>query len=175
MWRYRRSARASLGQESTSTVTASFGPERSPTPVNGSRYIFVIHLEAILQRHSYYVAVLLLACVGCSVDARKFQVSSPSGNAVFIAPDLPTLSVLLGAETSVPAAAISIQNGTKGRVRDRKFFKSDRLVDPYPATGFDMERDRAIEVVLFEITEGPKSGVKGWIRMSLLRPDFWYL
>jgi hypothetical protein len=38
-----------------------------------------------------------------------------------------------------------------------------------------MVRDGAIEVALFEVTEGPKRGAKGWVQASFLRPDFWYL
>jgi len=54
-----------------------------------------------------------------------------------------------------PAVAINIPNGTKGRAVDRKFLKGGILVDPYPANTYDMEREGAVEVILFEVTEGP--------------------
>jgi hypothetical protein len=60
-------------------------------------------------------------------------------------------------------------------MRDRKFLKGGELVDPYPANSYDMERDQAVEVVLFEITEGAKRGSRGWVQKSCLRPDFPYL
>ena len=58
---------------------------------------------------------------------------------------------------------------------DRKFLRGGELVDPYPANSYDMERDRAVEVVLFEITEGAKRGLRGWVQKSFLRPGFPYL
>lgn len=148
---------------------------RIRTPVNGNSGTRVIHLEEILHRFTFPIIALLLAYSGCSVNTLKFYVSNPSANAIFLAPDLPTLAVLLASNATTPATAIPIPNGAKGLMLDRKFFKGDRLVDPYPANSFDMEKDSAIEVALFEVTEGPKRGAKGWLRMSLLRPDFWYL
>jgi hypothetical protein len=92
-----------------------------------------------------------------------------------IAPDLPTLNALFSAEAAPPDAAISVPNGTKGRMLERRFLRGSRLVDPYPASENDMERDGALEVAMFEITEGPQRGLKGWIQLSFLAPDYWYI
>ena len=74
-----------------------------------------------------------------------------------------------------PASLIAIPTGTKGRVVNRKFLKDGSLVAPYPASDIDLQRDGAIEVLLFEVTEGPRRGLKGWVQKSFLRPDFKYL
>ena len=120
-------------------------------------------------------AALVLGCAGCATDARRRVVISPAQNGILLARDLPTLNALMSADAAPPAAVISVSNGTKGLARDRKFLRGGRLVDPYPANSYDMERDGALEVELFEVTEGPKRGSKGWVQSSFLRPDFWYL
>ncbi len=119
------------------------------------------------------IAVLLVECAACFVDTRKFYVNGSTQNAILLAPDLATLQALFTAkEARPPARAISVPNGTKGRMLDRKFLRDGGLVDPYPANTYDMERDKAVEVVLFEITEGPQRGVRGWVQGSFLHPDF---
>ena len=120
-------------------------------------------------------AALLLGCTGCSVDARKFYVNCPPQQPILLALDVPTLRNLLSPASGPSGAAIPVPNGTKGRMMDRKFFRGGELVVPYAANSYDMERDGAVEVVLFEITEGPQRGVRGWVQMSFLHPDFWYL
>jgi len=124
---------------------------------------------------SCLVAGLLVQCAACLVDTRKFYVRSPQQQPILLAPDLPTLKALLSPNAVPPVTAISVPNKTKGRMLDRKFLRGGELVEPYPANSYDMERDGAVEVVLFEITEGPQRGVRGWVQMSFLYPDFRYL
>jgi hypothetical protein len=94
---------------------------------------------------------------------------------VLLAPDLPELNALTVAKATPPSNVIRVASGTKGLALKRKFLKGGKLVDPYPANTYDMERDGAVEVVLFELTNGPNRGSKGWVKSSFLRPDFWYL
>ncbi len=131
----------------------------------------------LMHRSSAFclTAALLLGCAGCSVDGRKFYVSCPPQQPILLAPDLRTLTTLLSPAGAPSGTAIPVPNGTKGRALDRKFLKGGELVVPYPANSYDMKRDRAVEVVLFEITEGPQRGVRGWVQSSFLHPDFWYL
>jgi hypothetical protein len=63
---------------------------------------------------------------------------------------------------------IAIPAGTKGRVVDRKFLEDGSLVSAYPASANDLQRDGAIEILLFEVTDGPRRGSKGWVRQSFL-------
>jgi hypothetical protein len=121
-----------------------------------------------------FAASLQLGCIVCPTDEqmRRCIVSTPAAIGVLLAPDLPTLNTLLAPNTPPPSNVISIPNRTKGRVVDRMFLKRKKLVDPYPANTYDMERDGAIEMVLFEVTEGPQRGSKGWIGAWFLRPDF---
>ena|SRR5436305_7531508 len=120
-------------------------------------------------------AGLLLGCAACSTDMRKFFVSSPSQSGVLLAPDLATLNAVMAADSARPITAIPLPNGTKGLALERKFLRGGRLIDTYPANTFDMERDGAVEVVLFEVAEGPKRWSRGWVQASFLRPDFSYL
>src|SRR5580765_2185800 len=124
---------------------------------------------------SYLIAGLLVQCAACFVDTRKFYVNSPEQQPILLAPDLPTLTALLTPNALPPVTAISVPNGTKGRMLDQKFLRGGELVEPYPANSYDMERDRAVAVVLFEITEGPLRGVRGWVQVSFLHPEFKYL
>jgi hypothetical protein len=73
------------------------------------------------------------------VDTRKFFVNCSPQNAILLAPDLATLKALFSAEAPPPARVISVPNGTKGRMLDRKFLRDGGLVDPYPANSYDME------------------------------------
>jgi len=118
--------------------------------------------------------VVTISATGCS-DISKFFVNSPAPNGVVLASDLPTLNALVSSNPPAPDRVIAIPNGTKGRVLQRRYLKGGKLVMPYSANSYDMERDGAIEVALFEVSEGPKRGVKGWVQASFLRPDFWYL
>jgi hypothetical protein len=99
----------------------------------------------------------------------EFSVNTPSG--ILLARDLPTLNALYAGNSPQPHNIIIVPNRTIGRVLQLKFLEAGRLVEPYPANGYDMERDGAVEVALFEITEGPLRGSRGWVQFSLLRPD----
>ena len=64
---------------------------------------------------------------------------------------------------------VFIPNKTRGRYKGRKFLlKSGRLVDPYPANSYDMQRDEAVEVEKIKITEGPNKGLEGWVQANHL-------
>ena len=69
-----------------------------------------------------------------------------------------------------PPKGIWLPNGTKGNMRDRKFLRRGQLVDPYSANSYDMERDRAVEVVLFRVKDGPHKDLEGWMPNRYLRP-----
>jgi hypothetical protein len=118
-----------------------------------------------------------LACIACPTgeQVQRRVVNSPAANGVLLAPDLSALNALMSSSAPPPGNVIGIPNGTKGRAVDRKFLRGRRLVDPYPANTYDMERDEAVEVVPFEVTEGPHRGTRGWVQSSFLRPDFNYL
>jgi hypothetical protein len=107
---------------------------------------------------SCLTAALVMGCTACSIDTRKYYVSSPLHNAVLLAPDLPTLNALLSADTPPPSAAISVPNGTKGRMLDTEFLRDGRLVDPRGLRGW----------ILALTVEYPRG-------FNVLRPDFWYL
>ena len=124
---------------------------------------------------SCVAAALLLSCAACSNDMRKFYVSSQSREEVLLAPDLPELNASIAANSTPPSNVIRVANGTRGLALKRKFLRGGKLVNPYPANTYDMERDRAVEVVMFELTDGPNRGSRGWVKASFLRPDFWYL
>ncbi len=125
----------------------------------------------------FLITSIQLACTACLTGEQMRQriVSSPAVSGVLLALDLPALNALISSSTPPPGNTIRIPNGTKGRAVDRKFLRGGRLVDPYPANTYEMERDGAIEVVLFEVTEGPHRGSRGWVQASFLRPDFKYL
>ena len=120
-------------------------------------------------------AVLHLGCTACSMDTRRRVVSSPAENGIVLAPDLDTLTALMGQNPPPLGKVVSIPNGTKGLSRDRKFLRGGKLVNPYPANTYDMGKDGAVEVEFFEVTAGPNRGSKGWVQASFLRPDFWFL
>jgi hypothetical protein len=118
---------------------------------------------------------LQFSSTGCSTDIRRRVVSNPTQGGILLAPDLPTLNALMAVNAGSPSNVIPVPNRTKGLALERRFLRGGNLVDPYPASSHDMERDGAVEVVLFEVTEGPNRGSKGWVQASFLRPDFWYL
>jgi hypothetical protein len=65
---------------------------------------------------------------------------------------------------------VFIPDETRGRYKDRKFLlKGGRLVDTYPASFFDMQRDEAVEVEKIRITEGPNNGLEGWVQANHLK------
>jgi hypothetical protein len=115
--------------------------------------------------------VAAVSMTACSARSGYF-VSSPAPNGVMLAPDLPTLSTLFSSNPPESNNTITVPNGTNGEILDRKFLKGGRLVTPYPASQNQMERDGAIEVALFEVTEGPQRGAKGWVQASFLRTVF---
>jgi hypothetical protein len=122
-------------------------------------------------------AILLLVAASLQLGCATYgwTVRSPADVPIVLAPDLPTLIALMSSDEPPPGSVIAIPTGTKGRVVDRKFLKDGGLVSPYPASANDLHRDGAIEVLLFEVTEGPGRGSKGWVQASFLRPDFKYL
>ncbi len=122
-----------------------------------------------------FLLALLLGLSACVGDARRRVVSSPAQNGIVLAPDVYTLIVLMTPNAAPPPGLIAIPNGTKGLGLSRKFLKEGKLVDPYPANNYDMEREGAVEVVLFQVTEGPLRGARGWVQAWFLRPDFRYL
>ena len=65
---------------------------------------------------------------------------------------------------------VFIPNQTRGIYKGQRFLLKDgRLVDPYPATFNDMERDGAVEVEKIRITEGPHKGIEGWVDPRCLK------
>jgi hypothetical protein len=133
------------------------------------------------RRSSVWLLPLLVAVqisyVSCvtSEQAKRRVVRGPTPGGVLLAPDLQSLNALLAARDKLPENLIPIPNGTKGRAVERKFLRSGALVEPYAANSYDMERDSVTEVNLFEVTEGPFRGSRGWVRAAYLRPDFPYL
>ena len=70
----------------------------------------------------------------------------------------------------VRSRLVFIPNETRGRYMGRKFLLSGgRLVDPYPANSYDMQRVEAVEVEKIKITEGPSKGLEGWVRSNQLK------
>jgi hypothetical protein len=58
---------------------------------------------------------------------------------------------------------VFVPNKTRGIARGERFLlKGGRLVIPYSANTYDLQRDGAMEVEGIEITEGPQTGVMGW-------------
>jgi hypothetical protein len=133
------------------------------------------HELAALAHSVDPVAAMISVYGGCLADVSKFYVRSPSPNGILLAPDLATLNALFAANSPPSSNLIAVPNGTKGRVLQRKFLKGGYLVAPYPANSYEMERDQAVEVALFEVGEGLQRGSKGWVHASFLHPDFWYL
>ena len=118
-------------------------------------------------------AVILLDLLYPSRESTMRRVvTNRCEDGVLLAPDLPTLDSFVATRAVCPGTVIAIPNGTKGRALDTKFLRGGRLVDPYPANEMIMERDHAVRVELFEVTEGSYRGSKGWVEAQFLRPDF---
>ena len=134
-----------------------------------------------LQRaeRAFVIVIVILnaissACITRS-DAQLRVVVGPMGDGALLARDLPTLRAIVEGQPILPSSAIWVPDGTTGKAIDRKFLQRGQLVEPYPATGNDMKRNGAVEVVLLQITNGPRKGLDGWIIASRLRPSFRYL
>ena len=80
-----------------------------------------------------------------------------------------------GVVLMVPADAtnknlVFIPNKTSGIYKGNYFLlKGGRLVTPYSANTYDMERDAAIEVEQIKIIEGPHKGLIGWLPSAYLQ------
>jgi len=141
--------------------------------------------------------LLCIVCVGLMVmffwhvDISECVVSNTSGTGVALVSDEAVLREYSNAcdseWTEVPSRPPWIQdgtntwikqppkgnvisNGTKGNMLSRKFLQHGRLVDPYPANSYDMQRNRAVEVVLIRIKDGPYRTLEGWMPIRYLRP-----
>ena len=63
-----------------------------------------------------------------------------------------------------------IPRRAKANIQNRQFLQDGKLVDPYPANSYDMQRNRAIEVVFVEIKDGPHRDIQGWMPLRYVRP-----
>src|SRR5262249_14345222 len=144
------------------------GSER-PSPLSA--------IVIFMSRPSPVLLVTVVAALSMTACSRKgdYVVSIPTPDGVVLAPDSPTLGALLSSKPPEPDKSIVVLNGTKGNILERMYFVGGRLVTPYPASLNDMERDGIIQVALFEVTEGPKRGARGWVQAWFLRPAFGYL
>ncbi len=121
------------------------------------------------------VVVLLLTSCSSKEQLRYRVVKNPMGGGVVLAHDLPALQALLTPRSVPPSSAALIPNGAKAITLDRKYLRGGRLVEPYAANTYDMIRDRAVQVELIEIRDGPFQYSVGWAQSSCLQPDFPYL
>jgi hypothetical protein len=65
---------------------------------------------------------------------------------------------------------VFVPNKTRGITKGSQFLlKGGRLVEPYSANTYDMLRDGAVEVERIKITEGPQTGLVGWLPPHLLQ------
>lgn len=64
---------------------------------------------------------------------------------------------------------VFVPNGTHAEVRDRKFLKDGRLVEVYPASSFEMNRDGAVEMERIRITDPYHRKAEGWVLSQCLR------
>jgi hypothetical protein len=65
---------------------------------------------------------------------------------------------------------VLVSDKTRAHYKDRKFLlPGGRLVEPYSANSFDMERDEAVEVERVRIIEGPHKGLEGWVPAGCLQ------
>jgi hypothetical protein len=131
-----------------------------------------------------------LCLLGCGNLVNERTVNNPFGTGVVLVTDKAVLrdySVVCDAEWSEPHAshlpndgtktwtrqppkAIGLPNGTKAEILDRKFLRQGELVNPYSAGLYDMERDRAVEVVLLRVRGGLHVNLEGWMPNMYLRP-----
>ncbi len=65
---------------------------------------------------------------------------------------------------------VLVLNGTKASFINGKFLLRDgSLVDPYPTSRYQMERDGVFEVDRIRITDGPQRNLEGWVRSDDLQ------
>ncbi len=105
-------------------------------------------------------------------DTAVLQHYSLSSDAEWTRPPSPGLLLADGTSTWLeqPPQGTFIPNGTKAEAEDRKFLQAGKLVEPYSADSFDMQRNRAVEVVLVTIKDGPSRGLRGWMPSRFLYP-----
>jgi hypothetical protein len=64
---------------------------------------------------------------------------------------------------------VLIPEGTTGLCTGRRFvLPGGRLVEPYAANEYDMERDGVIEVERIRITRPPSENLEGWVEIHFL-------
>jgi hypothetical protein len=143
----------------------------------------------LVQVVGFFAGLGSLLLVGC-VDFGERAISNSLGTGIVFVTDEPALrgySVASDAEwrepqensmlpdgtktwIRQPPKGRPLANGTKVRILDLKFLRRGDLVSPYPANGYDMERDRAVEVALVRVKDGPYASVEGWVPLKYLRP-----
>jgi hypothetical protein len=88
---------------------------------------------------------------GLKVMSNRTMMSSPFGTPSDIWPN------------TADDKLVFVPNHTRGIARGERFLlKGGRLVIPYSANSYDLQRDGAMEVEGIEIMEGPHKGVMGW-------------
>jgi hypothetical protein len=68
-----------------------------------------------------------------------------------------------------PPQGILIPSGTKANIQNRQVLQGGNLVDPYPASANDLRRNRAVEVELIKIKDGPYRNIQGWMPSDFLQ------
>lgn len=103
-------------------------------------------------------------------DARVRILNGEPESGVWLAIDSDGLRAMSGANRAASGVALELRNHfvfapnqTRGIARGYRYLlPGGRLVDPYPANSYDLQRDNAIEVEKIRITGGPSKGVEGW-------------
>lgn len=72
--------------------------------------------------------------------------------------------------TEQPPQGVFIPNGTKANIQNRQFLQDGKLVEPYAANSYDMQKNRAIEVESVKIKDGPHRELQGWLPKRFLYP-----
>ncbi len=81
-----------------------------------------------------------------------------------------TIDTSFATDAALAQGLVLVPDKTQAHYKDRKFLlPGGRLVEPYPANSFDMERDQAVEVERVRIIEGPRKGLEGWVRAGYLQ------
>jgi len=124
-----------------------------------------------------FVAIAVVWLSNLSKGFVSRIIESPAGSVSLATDERSLLELMTPDKIAAPRVVtsdglqgvVSIPNGTKGRVVDRKIYRDGRLIDPYPTSRNEMERDGAVELERIRITEGPHKGVEGWVLSSVLR------
>jgi hypothetical protein len=71
-----------------------------------------------------------------------------------------------GPDLNLPSdSIILLSRGTRSHAKQLMYLMPDgRMVDPYPTTPNDMERNHVIVVERVRVVEGPSKGAEGWVR-----------